>query len=106
VKYCKIGIGVVAGVIRASHPMSGTSHFFRSYMRVSRSWLWTAMNYMSTAEHYSRWRQLCVHAQICVQGSAATAGLLCMLGAVTIFTCIAQSMHTTYTPDAVTRLEA
>jgi hypothetical protein len=27
-----------------------------------------------------------VHAQICVQGSAATAGLLCMLGAVIIFT--------------------
>jgi hypothetical protein len=25
-----------------------------------------------------------VHAQICVQGSAATAGLLCMLGAVII----------------------
>jgi hypothetical protein len=32
------------------------------------------LNYLSTAEHYSRWRQLCVHAQICVQGSAATAG--------------------------------
>jgi hypothetical protein len=53
---------------------------------VSRSWLWTAMNYMTTAEHYSRWRQLCVHAQICVQGSAATAGLLCMLGGVKNFT--------------------
>jgi hypothetical protein len=45
----------------------------------------TAMNYMSLVELYSGWRQLCVRAQHCVQGSAATAYLICMLGAVINF---------------------
>jgi hypothetical protein len=46
------------------------------------SWLWTAMMYMSSSEFYSGWRQLCVHAQPCMQGSGNAACLLCMLGAV------------------------
>jgi hypothetical protein len=35
--------------------------------------------------HYSGWSQLCVHAQLCLQGLGAAACLLCMLGAVIIF---------------------
>jgi hypothetical protein len=46
------------------------------------SWLWTAMMYMSAVERYSGWRQLCVHAQPCMQGSGDAACLLCLLGAV------------------------
>jgi hypothetical protein len=36
----------------------------------------------STPHAYSGWKQLCVHAQPCMQGSGDTACLLCMLGAV------------------------
>jgi hypothetical protein len=44
--------------------------------------LWAAMIYMSAMERGSGWRQLCVHAQPCMQGSGDAACLLCMLGAV------------------------
>jgi hypothetical protein len=37
------------------------------------------MNYMSSVERYSGWRQLCVRAQPCMHGSGDAAYLLCML---------------------------
>jgi hypothetical protein len=39
----------------------------------------TIMIIMSAAEYYSGWRQLCVRAQPCMQGSGDDAYLLCML---------------------------
>jgi hypothetical protein len=48
--------------------------------------IWTAMTYMSSVERYNGWRQLCVHAQPCMQGSGDAAGLLGMLGAVYLYT--------------------
>jgi hypothetical protein len=38
---------------------------------------------------YSGWRQLCVHAQPCMQGPGDAACLLCMLGAVLLYTAAA-----------------
>jgi hypothetical protein len=93
-------LGRCIACLRQSKCQGPSAHWHHSTARgVSRSWLWTAMNYMSTAEHYSWWRQLCVHAQICVQGSAATAGLLCMLGAVIIFT--ARAVSPRYRPGTL-----
>jgi hypothetical protein len=40
------------------------------------------MIFMSAVEHYSGCRQLCVHAQPCMQGSGDAVFLLCMIGAV------------------------
>jgi hypothetical protein len=38
--------------------------------------------YISAVKRYSRWRQLCMHAQPCMQGWGEAACLLCMVVAV------------------------